>query len=1215
MATFNFNSSGQFTNDFNAQWSSGIQNVDHGRSISLIHDVGEISSDMNNQYSPDLQTLERTIDYQSRAKYAWNLQENPDVWATKSLQLNGSSQYGEVTGDPAELKITSDLTVSVWVKIPATTNNVVKVINKDSGSNPTRAYAIGVREGTGTGSWFLVTWEADGTQHIAEGTDRITDGNWHHICAVHDAGGQMRTYTDGVLDDDSSAGSDIRDISDNLLIGRKGDGTQYFEDYITELAIFDSAFDQTAVTEAYNGGAPMNMEDHSEAANLQGYWRPDESSGSTLTDVSSSENDATLYNSPTFSNDIPGGGLIQMLNNGNDTSLVLSLPSSFSFQQSPVETIDYDTGESYIDTNANGSIKILPNETQNVITNFSFGAFFRVANAQSCGLVSKTNGSTQGWGFRTFSNNKWPFYFFGAGGLSKEWDVQASMGLSDGDWHLVGFSFESDGTLTLYADGSEIPAGNIVKNSDDSFTQIALSTANLYLARYYTTTGNKDIAQAALIGKALSASEWSEWNSIGRTGDLTGVSFSANLISYWPCREIDPDRVIDFVGINDGELLSPAAYITSVVEKTISDAYSVSGDDSNYGTIQWSSDFRDSFTWEIRIKPSADDIIGIHSILEASQGSGTHMILFRLNGGTIQYYTSVNGSNFLGPINSDSPLVAGEWYHIRIGYGPNNDMYLSVNGQQQGSKVSYGGTLYDHNTALEVFGGTEYSEMSGEFSDIVFYNEERPSYYKVPETIYSYQPIAKHAYTCQETSGIILNDIGSNHANGIISGTHNLGVSGPWGTSTAIRADGTSLSEIPWDASMRNNFTWKFNYKPHANDVSGGVKYVWGAFDIAGAKRCITLRVSSTNTQMLIGQGGTSAASTDADPLVAGTWYEIAISYDGTTGRLFVDGRLVGTASSITGDLTDYSATIKIGGIDDPHSHSEGDFANFRFETAAITSDYVVKRGLYEAPDITFQHGQSDDEADENLTWNGEWLTDLEDETNGNKRYLYLKTRIDDEHVTLTNVSIDNFIADLIPPSGLNLTETSNISTFKEGVLVDWDEPSKQTQPDYDYTVVEAQLNGGSWYIYSDYACMSPTGNYMKFKGYLNGSGVEEIGTRNKSYVALLDCDPIVAGANIRARAKSFDTVGNASAWDYGPTIVIGTQVDYPEVQHVLNIDTVNFQSGEYVPANSGVVVKNNLYGEYGTARSGVFVCTPPIAPSGAELDPPPSPPIITGVS
>ena len=48
--------------------------------------------------------------------------------------------------------------------------------------------------------------------------------------------------------------------------------------------------------------------------------------------------------------------------------------------------------------------------------------------------------------------------------------------------------------------------------------------------------------------------------------------------------------------------------------------------------------------------------------------------------------------------------------------------------------------------------------------------------------------------------------------NGIISPNHTLGVAGPWTGTTALLADGVTLSQLPWDAAMRNNFTWKINF-------------------------------------------------------------------------------------------------------------------------------------------------------------------------------------------------------------------------------------------------------------------------------------------------------------------------------------------------------------------------------------------------------------------
>jgi len=56
-------------------------------------------------------------------------------------------------------------------------------------------------------------------------------------------------------------------------------------------------------------------------------------------------------------------------------------------------------------------------------------------------------------------------------------------------------------------------------------------------------------------------------------------------------------------------------------------------------------------------------------------------------------------------------------------------------------------------------------------------------------------------------------------------------------------------------------------------------------------------------------------------PLVAGRWYHVAITYDGTTLRLYLDGTEVETQAP-SGDLPDTTAAFRIGGTDYDTGHS-----------------------------------------------------------------------------------------------------------------------------------------------------------------------------------------------------------------------------------------------------------------------------------------------------
>jgi hypothetical protein len=91
---------------------------------------------------------------------------------------------------------------------------------------------------------------------------------------------------------------------DTIRFGSRFNNTFHAHMNIDDAAVFDTDIDADAVLTMYNSGVPIdltsNSGDYDYASNLIGYWKFDETSGTTIADSSSNSNDLTLYNSPTF---------------------------------------------------------------------------------------------------------------------------------------------------------------------------------------------------------------------------------------------------------------------------------------------------------------------------------------------------------------------------------------------------------------------------------------------------------------------------------------------------------------------------------------------------------------------------------------------------------------------------------------------------------------------------------------------------------------------------------------------------------------------------------------------------------------------------------------------------------------------------------------------------------------------------------------------------
>ena len=153
------------------------------------------------------------------------------------------------------------------------------------------------------------TYEAGGTgkkvQHSAGTTD--SDDAWHFFTMTWSASADaLKAYIDA-----SQVGSDVGSLGDfsgditAVDIGQNTSGGAYFKGIIDEVAIWNEALTAAEITAIYNSGKTINVSsnygNYTSAANLKGYWRFNEGTGTTAIDHPQNNLVGTLTNSPAYS--------------------------------------------------------------------------------------------------------------------------------------------------------------------------------------------------------------------------------------------------------------------------------------------------------------------------------------------------------------------------------------------------------------------------------------------------------------------------------------------------------------------------------------------------------------------------------------------------------------------------------------------------------------------------------------------------------------------------------------------------------------------------------------------------------------------------------------------------------------------------------------------------------------------------------------------------
>ena len=262
-----------------------------------------------------------------------------------ALQFDGTDDLLNC-GNGSSLQITGNkITLEAWINVNEFKSQPFagSVIVKDQGSNSS-GYMIRcggngiINFNIGNGSWHEISTPENSVQL----------NRWHHVAAVYD-GSSMKIFIDGDLTAQSNSVFTIGNANNsNLLIGESpGFPGRVFNGKIDEVRIWNIARSQSQIQNTMN--TILTSEYYSTPdSGLAGYWRMDEGTGHTASDLSVYSNNATLGTSvnPDASDPVWVEANLLIVN-VEDESKNKSLPISFSLSQNypnpfnPVTSIEY----------------------------------------------------------------------------------------------------------------------------------------------------------------------------------------------------------------------------------------------------------------------------------------------------------------------------------------------------------------------------------------------------------------------------------------------------------------------------------------------------------------------------------------------------------------------------------------------------------------------------------------------------------------------------------------------------------------------------------------------------------------------------------------------------------------------------------------------------------------------------------------------------------
>jgi len=183
-----------------------------------------------------------------------------------ALDFDGTNDYIDC-GNDSSLTLTSDLSLSAWVKVSSHVN-YAGIISKLQTGGAYNGYQI--TNGGSSGSVRFYTGANGGVDITATG---LSTGVWYHICGVINHSSSVATlYVNGASVGTDTSFNAQSTVSNSLKIGQDNNA-HYFEGSISNVSVWNAALTSSQVTEIYNEGVPSNLNNHSAYSNLVSWWQ------------------------------------------------------------------------------------------------------------------------------------------------------------------------------------------------------------------------------------------------------------------------------------------------------------------------------------------------------------------------------------------------------------------------------------------------------------------------------------------------------------------------------------------------------------------------------------------------------------------------------------------------------------------------------------------------------------------------------------------------------------------------------------------------------------------------------------------------------------------------------------------------------------------------------------------------------------------------------
>ncbi len=314
--------------------------------------------------------------------------------------FDGSDDY-VAAADATSLDLSDEMTMSIWIKPTAISNNVI--MGKWDNSGNQRAYIFYT---SGSKLLFNSSTNGSGASNAITGNTTLSTTAWTHV-VVTKAGTKVNMYVNGVLDGTGTlnVASSLFNSTAEFRIGKDYAGTigSTFSGLMDDARVYNRALSSDEVRHLYEW-----------APGPAAYYKLDENYGTSAIDTSGNSNTSTLTNGPTWAEGKYGGGL--SFDGSNDfVSIPNSANNDFNYNQdftlgiwakipTAVQNNVSSTVNSLVEANSGGGMYSYTIRYTNTTDGTNPG---KVRFARFDGSLNPTLITTN-----TYNDNQWHYYTY-----------------------------------------------------------------------------------------------------------------------------------------------------------------------------------------------------------------------------------------------------------------------------------------------------------------------------------------------------------------------------------------------------------------------------------------------------------------------------------------------------------------------------------------------------------------------------------------------------------------------------------------------------------------------------------------------------------------------------------------------------------------------------------------------------------------------------------